>query len=149
MRFDFTCEFCGESATKTRAHHQPAPQWCSNACAVARRRVDAEQNLERRFWGKVTFGNDCWEWQAARNNKGYGQFGRGRRLFLAHRVAWEIWYGSAPSQCLLHRCDNPACVRPDHLFEGSIADNNRDMATKGRHVGTTGKHYRWKRNRAA
>lgn len=90
-----------------------------------------------RFWSKVDTDGDCWEWQAAKNPKGYGFFGLGRRgdgHALAHRVAYELTTGSIPDGlCVLHKCDNPGCVRPDHLWLGTRADNNRDMIGKGRH----------------
>lgn len=79
---------------------------------------------------------DCIEWTKARNRKGYGVSGipGTRKTTLAHRLAWERENGPIPiGLCVLHRCDNPACVNPDHLFLGSISDNNTDMAKKGRH----------------
>lgn len=93
-----------------------------------------------RFWGKVTYSADttvCWEWQAYRGPKGYGQFGIGRnRLESSHRVAWALFHdGVFPEQCVLHRCDNPPCCNPHHLFLGDRSDNNQDMRDKGR-----GKH---------
>lgn len=54
---------------------------------------------------------------------------------LVHRVAWTVAYGSIPDGlCVLHHCDNPPCVRPDHLFLGTVIDNNADRDAKGRHV---------------
>lgn len=85
-----------------------------------------------RFWDKVLVGDGCWEWQAFRNEHGYGVFGWRGRNRLAHRVAWELWHGEEPSECILHSCDTPACVRPEHLFEGTQAENLRDMIAKGR-----------------
>lgn len=88
---------------------------------------------DRRFWALVTKSDGCWIWAGSANNKGYGQFhlGVGSRTVLAHRYSWSRSYGPLPP-CVLHACDNPRCVRPDHLFGGTMADNQRDMAKKGR-----------------
>jgi len=77
----------------------------------------------------------CWPWTAARLKSGYGTIrdGRQRRHLLAHRAAWLLAYGPIPSGiCVLHRCDVPSCVNPEHLFLGTLADNNADMRSKGR-----------------
>jgi HNH endonuclease len=89
----------------------------------------------RRFWAKVEKQhNGCWIWTAAKDGMGYGLFGtRPGRCERAHRIAWLLAYGSRPGAlCVLHRCDNPACVRPDHLFLGTREDNMRDRQKKGR-----------------
>lgn len=94
----------------------------------------------QRFWSKVKKGpsNKCWEWTASKRAKGYGAFVwadesgavvQGR----AHRFSWEIHFGKTPL-CVLHTCDNPACVNPNHLFIGTRKDNNDDMQRKGRKV---------------
>jgi hypothetical protein len=93
--------------------------------------------LARRFWSKVDKGGDCWVWTASLDRKGYGQIAitanGSKRPRGAHRVAWELTHGPIPSGlCVCHRCDNPRCVRPDHLFLGTVGDNNRDMWRKGR-----------------
>lgn len=77
--------------------------------------------------------NGCIEWVGGRTGYGYGQLKEGRRTRLAHRVAWELRYGLIPTElCVLHRCDNPACVNVQHLFVGTHKDNTADMIAKGR-----------------
>jgi HNH endonuclease len=79
----------------------------------------------------------CHIWTGCRMANGYGMFritGPGGRVQLAHRVAWRIAKGAWPPKCALHKCDGGSlgCVRPDHLFDGTKADNNRDRHRKGR-----------------
>lgn len=87
-----------------------------------------------RFETKVARGDGCWLWQGARLPKGYGKFSVARgRWELAHRVAWRLANGSIPhGMQVLHRCDNPRCVRVEHLFLGTAAANTADMMAKGR-----------------
>ena len=86
------------------------------------------------FWPRVDQGPDCWLWTGYKTAQGYGQIGIKRVLRYAHRVSWELAYGQIPDGlCVLHRCDNPPCVRPDHLFLGTRADNTADMLAKDRH----------------
>lgn len=91
------------------------------------------RTLSQRFWAMVRKSDRCWEWSGCLNNRGYGQFNIGGKAELAHRVSWEIANGSIPDGLnALHRCDNPCCVRPDHLFLGTLSDNSNDMVRKGR-----------------
>jgi len=103
------------------------------------------QTLAERFWGKVdkdtgpvhpAIGTRCWVWTAYADRRGYGHMSVGnRRLAKAHRVGWELQHGSAPGDLLVcHRCDNPSCVRGDHLFLGTAIENNRDRDRKGRNA---------------
>lgn len=86
-----------------------------------------------RFWPKVEKGDGCWEWQAHRNPEGYGVIGIDRVPVGAHRVAWELTYGPIPEGIYVcHHCDNPPCVRPDHLFLGTNSDNIIDAMSKHR-----------------
>ncbi len=77
--------------------------------------------------------NGCIEWQGNIDSTGYGRFYFTRQITLAHRASWLIFRGEIPNGlCILHKCDNPPCVNPDHLFVGDRKDNARDMASKGR-----------------
>lgn len=91
-----------------------------------------QAKVEERFWSKVDTSGECWQWTAALTN-GYGRFGIGRKVVLAHRFAWELANGPIPDGLgVLHACDNPSCVRPAHLFVGTSKDNMQDCASKGR-----------------
>ncbi len=93
------------------------------------------QTLEERFWAKVNKTDGCWEWVGRKSPKGYGEIDGTNYTVRAHRLSWELHYGPIPEGKLIcHHCDNPPCVRPDHLFVGTIGDNNRDMCAKGRLV---------------
>ncbi len=96
------------------------------------------RDLRSRFWSKVDKSGDCWEWRGYRIPEGYGMFyaggSHGNAPVYAHRVAWELAHGRPvpPRGRICHSCDNPACVKPTHLFLGSQADNLNDMRAKGR-----------------
>lgn len=86
-----------------------------------------------RFWAKVDIDvNGCWEWKGAKNSEGYGTIGINGKIKGTHRVSWWLAHGEWPSQFVLHKCDNPSCVRPSHLFLGNNSDNMKDKFAKGR-----------------
>ena len=89
-----------------------------------------------RFWAKVEVrgADECWNWIGSVNNKGYGRISdpTGRHVYV-HRLSFQLSSGKDPGALLVcHRCDNPRCCNPVHLFLGSQADNMRDGAQKGR-----------------
>jgi len=104
---------------------------------MSKSRERMEADIPRRFWVKVRKTECCWLWTGCRVPAGYGTFtvkSRRQGPLYAHRVAWELAHGSIPSPPLqvLHRCDQPSCVNPDHLFIGTQSENMYDRWNKGR-----------------
>lgn len=91
--------------------------------------------LGTRLWARVTKSDGCWEFRGPANNCGYGViYHRTNERYLAHRVSYILAFGAIPEgMYVCHHCDNRKCVRPDHFFLGTHADNQRDKVSKGRH----------------
>jgi len=97
------------------------------------------KDWKERFWKKVSIkgNNECWEWTGGKQGDGYGIFGvieNGKwKMKLAHRISWTFHFGEIPKYMkICHKCDNPKCVNPNHLFIGTQLDNVKDMVKKGR-----------------
>jgi hypothetical protein len=127
-----------DSPVPTSAPSEKMPMACpaseSKGAYVAKRAP-----LEERFWRYVTRGDPdaCWPWTGTHIKQGYGQIsaGQGKRMILAHRLSYEMHVGPvAAGLSVLHRCDNPPCVNPAHLFLGTKRDNTLDALAKGRHT---------------
>lgn len=100
--------------------------------------------VRRRFWSNVAAARkeDCWLWVGSLSTKGYGNFTIQCKYWSSHRVAWELVNGPIPDGlCVLHRCDNPRCVNPAHLFLGTQLENIRDRDRKGRQVAMRGEKH--------
>ena len=126
-----TCEQCG--ATFAAHRYLVAKgygRYCSRRCTGAALRTTAE-----RFWSRVARGkrSACWLWRGATRGRGYGRVSWGRRTRSAHRVAYELTHGPIPDGKLVcHRCDNPPCCNPAHLYLDTHAGNTADTWARKR-----------------
>jgi hypothetical protein len=100
-------------------------------------------SLDCVFWSKVTKStfDACWPWTGAMSKtNGYGVLKWNTKRYKAHQIAWKIYFGAVPVEpnpsyhgiCVLHKCDNPSCCNPNHLFIGTQTDNIKDMIIKRR-----------------
>jgi len=100
-----------------------------------RKRTDGKSPITR-FWKGIKSPrepHECWEWIKTKNKRGYGLLSVNRKYVMAHRFSWELFNHEIPEGLyILHRCDNPSCVNPSHLFLGTKLDNSLDALHKGR-----------------
>lgn len=135
-----TCEACGVQFERGSASALSfaTRRLCRSGCGNGVVPADDPVRLDRRFANKVDrrLGQgpqgECWEWIGRKDAHGYGVAKVGNQPYKAHRVALYGRDNLFDARFACHRCDNPACVRPDHLFAGVAVDNVRDMIAKGR-----------------
>jgi len=96
------------------------------------RRGPQPRNIAERFWEKVDTSGECWLWRASMTSDGYGAFqSNGRTQVRAHRMALMLTLGMFDQRMqVLHHCDNPQCVRPEHLYLGTALENMRDRSRR-------------------
>lgn len=117
--------YCAKHYKRFRSNGDP------NALRVMPSRSSNAEAL--RFHGWSITDSGCWEWNGHRDPDGYGSVTRGRRPYRAHRLAYETFVGAIPEgHVICHRCDNPPCMNPDHLFIGTPRDNTLDASQKDR-----------------
>lgn len=130
----YTCERCEKRFWRKKRGERPAPRFCGHACAnkvVCKERKRATR--EALFLSYVIRGDGCWLWQGRLDADGYGRMKYDGKYYRAHRLSYELTYGQPPdSLYVCHTCDNPRCVRPDHLWLGTAKDNFDDSYAKGR-----------------
>lgn len=120
----------------TGAYNDSLKRLCTNNSCVNPLHLQKEPNTLERFWQKIDSTNlaGCWLWLGKTDKDGYGSFAATHKVTeRAHRYSYSLFFGTIPeSLCVCHTCDNPGCVRPDHLFLGTIQDNNNDKMKKNR-----------------
>jgi hypothetical protein len=95
------------------------------------------KTIQEKFWSKVTLSgsNDCWLWIGDKDPDGYGRIRSGTTRIRAHRVSYELFIGAIDKNLVIcHKCDNPSCVNPKHLWMGTTQENTSDMVSKERHA---------------
>jgi len=127
----FLCLHCGVSIRATPSSRR---MFCSRQCIY-----DYARRIEVSFWPRVPGLlpiSQCWVWQGPLDMDGYGRLylGEHKHMVKAHRVMWMVCYGSIPDDTpvVMHSCDNPPCVNPNHLMLGTDIDNRMDCVRKGR-----------------
>jgi hypothetical protein len=123
------CDYCGLGFNKKIAEIKRSKyNYCSKKCVG----LGKQRRNEELFYSKTEMNGECMEWKNYLNKSGYGVQRHKGKIMLAHRVSYEISYGDTKGLQVLHKCDNPKCVNPEHLFLGTHQDNMTDMIAKGR-----------------
>lgn len=133
------CSRCGKAFRKRERDSMAQWEDRSYCSALCSNRDKPVAPLHLRFWDNVdrAEGNRCWTWTGPADEHGYGKLGYGGRdakaEYKAHRMSYEMRFGPiSAGKVICHTCDNPSCVNPNHLFEGTQKDNTQDTSRKGR-----------------
>lgn len=124
------CSHCGNPFSAWPANvKRGRAKFCSVACRQAAQTLHPED-----LWSRLAhLENGCWVWTGHTVPFGYGTLRAEGKLHPTHRLAWELTHGPIPDGlCVLHRCDNPPCCNPSHLFLGTHSDNMKDCVSKNR-----------------
>jgi hypothetical protein len=133
------CRFIpGHTGQKKKEIVPRLPQLCKCGCGqeinTHRSPHYKKRPVAERFWSHVAIGlpDECWEWQAARYKYGHGKTAISNHSIQAHRLAYELTYGTIPDGLLIcHKCNNPPCCNPQHLYAGTYTDNMQDSIKAG------------------
>ncbi len=126
-------EWCDRTDMKAHGYCQRHYKQWQTSRKIFKTHLDL--TFEERFWRFVGKGeeDECWPWKGARLEAGYGHFVYNKQPLKAHRVSFEITHGKIPEGlCVLHKCDNPPCVNPKHLYAGTHKQNSFDRDSKNR-----------------
>ena len=127
---EVTCQKCGQ--TRQIQLRDYRRRHLIGLCLDCFRKRSSLLSLQRLF-ARAKAVSNCLEWQGARNTAGYGFISIGCKIIRVHRLVWQLSYGDIPQGfSVLHKCDNPPCIKLNHLFLGTPKDNTRDAILKGR-----------------
>lgn len=139
------CVVCGNQFDLTEASENKREDTCSRSCSLSLAwRSRDRRPIAERFVNKILIGNDCWEWTGRKDKDGYGRTRynvKPYRSCRASKMSYELFIGPFPEGMqACHKCDNPSCVRPSHIFPGTQSDNMRDAVAKNRKQGVRGEN---------
>lgn len=136
------CPKCNKYKNKSEFHKNASKYdglsgWCKecNSKRPSTYKKVVRKSIFERLFEKVDKTDECWNWTGYKNKQGYGSIKVNDKMIKTHRLSYELFFGEIPHGLdVLHKCDNPSCLRPDHLFIGDDKANTQDSISKGRHV---------------